>query len=341
MCLINTFFLTAYQFVFFLVLVIGFGQWQWVPFYICTLICLLPFTSATSNPQATSMKIHKSFNNHPFTAMKCNTQNFSMVSPRNYIRSASATNFSMYEIPKIHFSVSKVSESLMFTSFELLQISILSSFGVHLFMKHKYFLLIQVFIHQLHFVKSESALPSFIYKSKELTTPEPSDFDLLLSNFSWNHASVLISSFVICILLVLTFYYFYNKQKHRYTKIVLELTNGHECILIPVLNLPLCPSFWKICPPSNIHEINVHVHPFTSKMRIHWTDFNVTNISGTRTINVKSTIPLNFFAALQAKRITQQPFDIQVFITHHGLYQSLPHYGTFIVDALTTKEHLP
>lgn len=247
----------------------------------------------------------------------------------------------MYEIPKIHLSLSKVSESLMFTSFELLQLSILSSFGVHLSIKHKYFILIQVFFHQLLLVRSESALPSFIYKSKEITTPEPSDFQLLLSNFSWNHASVLISSFVIFILLVLTLYYFYNKQKYRYTKIVLELTNGHECILIPVLNLPLCPSFWKICPPSNIHEIDVYVHPFSSKMQIDWTDFNVTNISGTRTINVKSIIPLNFFAALQAKRITQQPFDIQVFVTHHGLYQSLPHYGTFIVDALTTKEHLP
>lgn len=341
MCLINTFFLTAYQFLFFLVLVIGFGQWQWVPFYICTLICLLPCTSATSNPQATSLKIHNNIYNHPSAALKCNTQNFSIVSPQNSIHSASASNFSLHEIPKIHFSLSTVSESFMFTSFELLQISILSGFGVHLSMKYKCFILIQVFSQQLLFVRSKSALPSFIYKSKELTTPKPSDFQLLLSNFSWNHASVLINSFVIFILLVLTLYYFYNKQKHRYTKIVLELTNGHECILIPVLNLPLCPSFWKICPASNIHEIDVYVHPFTSKMRIHWTDFNVTNISGTRTINVKSTIPLNFFAALQAKRITQQPFDIQVFITHHGLYQSLPYYGTFIVDTLTTKEHLP
>lgn len=101
--------------------------------------------------------------------------------------------------------------------------------------------------------------------------------------------------------------------KAKISKIVLELTNGHECILIPVLNLPLCFSFWKICPPSKIYEIDVYVHPFSSKMQIHWTDFNVTNISGTRTIHVKSTFPLNFFAALEAKKITQQPFDIQVF----------------------------
>lgn len=67
----------------------------------------------------------------------------------------------------------------MFTSFELLQLSILSSFCVHVSIKHKYFILIQVFFYQLLVVRSESALPSNIYKSKEITTPEPSDFQLL------------------------------------------------------------------------------------------------------------------------------------------------------------------
>lgn len=76
-------------------------------------------------------------------------------------------------------------------------------------------------------------------------------------------------------------------------------------------------------------KIGGYIHQFSLKMQIHRSDFNVTNISGTRTINVISTIPLNFFSALQAKRI--------IFITHyHGLYQSLPHHGTFNVDALTT-----
>lgn len=83
-------------------------------------------------------------------------------------------------------------------------------------------------------------------------------------------------------------------------------------------------------------KIGGYIHQFSLKMKIHRSDFHVTNISGTRTINVIiiSTIPLKFFSALQAKRI--------IFITHHhDLYQSLPHYGTFNVDALTTKKHLP
>lgn len=102
------------------------------------------------------------------------------------------------------------------------------------------------------------------------------------------------------------------------------ITIWNECILIRVLNISLYSSFWKICP-----KIGGYIHQFSLKMQIHRSDFNVTNIFGTRTINVISTIPLKIFSALQAKRI--------IFITHyHGLYQSLPHHGTFNVDALTT-----
>lgn len=68
-------------------------------------------------------------------------------------------------------------------------------------------------------------------------------------------------------------------------------------------------------------------------------EFNITKIPESHTRNVKSAIPLNFFSALQVKRMTQKPFEIQVYITHHCLYQSLPHDGTFIFDALTKKEH--
>lgn len=71
-----------------------------------------------------------------------------------------------------------------------------------------------------------------------------------------------------------------------------------------------------------------------------WIGFNVTNISGTRTINVKSKVSLDFFSVLKAKRITEQPYDVHILVSHHNVYQSLTHHGTYIVDTLTPKEHL-
>lgn len=164
-----------------------------------------------------------------------------------------------------------------------------------------------------------------------------SDFDLLIQNFSWNHVSVLMNAIVVSLLLFCFLYNFYLQRKNRFTRIVIELTIGGECIFLPVLNLPFCPSFWKIVPPTDIFHIDVSTFPFALTMKFDWIGFNVTNISGTRTINVKSKV----FSALKAKRITEQTYDVHILVSHHNVYQSLPHNGTYIVDTLTPKEHLP
>ena len=49
-------------------------------------------------------------------------------------------------------------------------------------------------------------IPSFIYKSIKPTTPETSDFDIFIEDFNWSHASVVISSSVIRILLAIVLY---------------------------------------------------------------------------------------------------------------------------------------
>lgn len=113
-------------------------------------------------------------------------------------------------------------------------------------------------------LKSESQISSFIYKALSTPTPVPSDFDLLIQNFSCNHASVLMNAIVVSLVLFCFLYNFYLQRKNRFTQIVIELTTGGECIFVPVLNLPLCPSFWKIVPPTDIFHIDVSTLPFAS-----------------------------------------------------------------------------
>lgn len=136
-------------------------------------------------------------------------------------------------------------------------------------------------------------------------------------------------------------YHWFSKRNLKCTQIILELTTGGECVLVPVLTLPLCPSFWQIDPPSQIHSISVNLSLFASKMFINWSDFSVTNRKGTRAINVKSHIKLDLYTAYKSKRITEQPFDVHILISHHGLYQPLPHFGTFIVDSIKFKATFP
>lgn len=226
--------------------------------------------------------------------------------------------------------------------FVALGIAILAILGfIFMFFKVRKILAIISILQQVKQVKSESALPSFVYKPFQPATSSPTEFESLLQEFSWNHASVLLSSIVISVLFVFSMYHWFSKRNLKCTQIILELTTGGECVLVPVLTLPLCPSFWQIDPPSQIHSISVNLSLFASKMFINWSDFSVTNIKGTRAINVKSQIKLDLYTAYKAKRITEQPFDVHILISHHGLYQPLPHFGTFIVDSMNFKEHSP
>ena len=226
--------------------------------------------------------------------------------------------------------------------FVALGISILAILGfIFTFLKVRKLLAVIAILKSTAPVKSDPQAPSFIFKSLSTPTPAPSEFELLMQNFSWNHASVLINAIAILILLFCFLYKFHLQRKNKFTQIIIELTTGNECIFIPILNLPLCPSFWKIVPPSDIFHIDVSTAPFASYIKFDWTDFTVTNISGTRTINVKTKVSMSYFSALQAKRITEKPYDVHILIKHHDVYKALPHYSTYVIETLNCKEHLP
>lgn len=140
---------------------------------------------------------------------------------------------------------------------------IIAIFGViFTFLKVRKLLAIIAILQSTTPLKSESQFPSFIYKALSTPTPVSSDFDLLIQNFSWNHDSVLMNAIVVSLLLFCFLYNFYLQRKNRFTQIVIELTTSGECIFVPVLNLPLCPSFWKIVPPTDIFQIDVSTLPF-------------------------------------------------------------------------------
>lgn len=142
-----------------------------------------------------------------------------------------------------------------------LAISIIAIFGViFTFLKVRKLLAIIAILQLTTPVKSKSKIPSFNYKALSTHTPVPSDFDLLIQHFSWNHASVLLNAIVVSLLLFCFLYNLYLERKNRLSQIVIELTTSGACIFVPVLNFQLCPSFWKIVPPTDIFHIDVFLH---------------------------------------------------------------------------------
>ena len=150
-------------------------------------------------------------------------------------------------------------------------------------------------------------------------------FESLQTDFGWNHVSVLLSTLVLCILFSMVFYHWYQSRNRKCTKIVLELTTGGECILVPVLHLPLCPSFWHIKPPTDIFNVRIESSHFSHKLCLDWPGFEIANVSNTNTVGVKCSFPLSWYQKYVISKILQQPFDIHILVVHHEMYYPLPH----------------
>ena len=175
-------------------------------------------------------------------------------------------------------------------------------------------------------VHVKSGAPSFIYNvHNQPTTTENPMFEGLQTDFGWNHVSVLLSTLVICILFSMVFYHWYQSRNRKCTKIVLELTTGGECLLVPVLNLPLCPSFWHITPPTDIFNVRIESSHFSHKLCLDWPGFEIANVSNTNTVGVKCSFPLSWYQKYVISKILQQPFDIHILVVHHEMYYPLPH----------------
>ena len=80
----------------------------------------------------------------------------------------------------------------------------------------------------------------------------------LQSTNAWDHALFLLAELnLICLL------YFgsrYLTISGRQTRVVIEVTCPHTCILLPVFHLPLCPSFYLAMFPSRIASIRDEGH---------------------------------------------------------------------------------
>lgn len=118
---------------------------------------------------------------------------------------------------------------------------------IYLFLKFRKMATTILVLQQIVKTKSQT-IPSFIYE-KITKKPEPTETSsiekFLASEFSWLHASVILSTMVLIFLTVLVCY-LYRSRKSKYTTVYIEITPGCDCVTIPLLSLSLCPSYYDL-----------------------------------------------------------------------------------------------
>lgn len=112
-------------------------------------------------------------------------------------------------------------------------------------------------------------VPSFIYRQPTSQTQVEETSDVFIE-FTWVHASVIISVIVLVILLIVM-YLLYKSKSHKGSIIALELTSGGDCVIVPITQLSLCPSYYVITKPT-ISDISASNFP-SCKIIAKWSKF--------------------------------------------------------------------
>lgn len=193
---------------------------------------------------------------------------------------------------------------------------------IFLFIKIRKMATAMLVLQQLAKAKGQD-VPSFIFhKVTETPAPtKPSVFEqLLYTDFSWLHASVIMSTLVLIFLLVLICF-LYRQRKSKCTKLYLEVTSGGDCVMVPILNLSLCPSYYEFSTPT-VKDISLSSFP-SCKMFVIYSRFVVKNRYTSQSVHIPTNVTVGLFSYYKLKRILSQPFNAYVLVTHQGFASTL------------------
>jgi hypothetical protein len=159
----------------------------------------------------------------------------------------------------------------------------------------------------LALIKTTSATPLFQYTQPTTSTETNTMWNSLLQeNVQWDHFTVALLV-IVCILLFITIRkLFLAPTSHSDTILYLEITDGKRCVVLKVLNLPMCLAHWNIQHPSIIDNLVV-VGSLFPKLMVNWPYFSFTSKLSAMAINAPGVISLSYYEAFRLRLMLKNP----------------------------------
>ena len=151
------------------------------------------------------------------------------------------------------------------------------------------------------------------------TTSSPSWTTVLSETLRWEHALFILSVLSLIGTTLLLCKKF--KEGPKNTRICIEITIGLQCVIVEVLSLPLCPSYFNIRYPSAITDLKIS-GVFQPILSINWPNFQVINIMTEHKIIVPYKISISIMTAVRLRKILKESFCANIVILHHNYQKS-------------------
>ena len=159
-----------------------------------------------------------------------------------------------------------------------------------------------------------SPLPSFIYKHLTQTTSSENIQNIFNTQCNW-WPFVLLSAITAITLMALVIHLYRKLNNNNHTQILLEITNGLSCVVVPIVTLPLCPTDWDIIIPDNLSNMRISGTCF-ARLHAQWPGFSITGINTKHVIPIPEDITIIFYTALKLRKIFKTPFFCHILLTH-------------------------
>ena len=92
----------------------------------------------------------------------------------------------------------------------------------------------------------------------------------LNDNLEWDHGIFVLVLIILILLIVLLYKRISCRNMH--TALCLQISDGFQCVMIPIMHLPLCPRYWEINYPNIIDNIKINGR-FNPTLSVYWPDF--------------------------------------------------------------------
>ena len=88
----------------------------------------------------------------------------------------------------------------------------------------------------------------------------------------------------------------------------------------------MCPSFWRITPPSEHIKVDVQ-GTFVTYLDVEWPGFSVRNISSGQEMQFYTSFKINPLKARKIKGMLTTVFFVYLIIEHQSFYRSFGPFG--------------
>lgn len=115
-----------------------------------------------------------------------------------------------------------------------------------------------------------------------------------------------------------------NTKNNCGTSIVLEVTNGQNCVSIPFMHLPLCPSYWQFDPPSHVADLQLFRSCFAGQLSVTFDNGFTAKDDKNTIIEISNNTKLTLYQYWCLKKITKSHFYAYIIIEHGNMSFNLP-----------------